>query len=494
MAKRIVSLKDISKACGVSIATVSKALNDHSNISEEQAEKKAIQDAEIAYNQTQQSSEGAFLSPMQVDRSWLSVLFTVFRNASMAYQRQLHDAIRNIKRNMTPGQRDKSIAFMAKQFVRDGIDEEQAIKNAESRFNRQLGKDTVRIAVFGFIMQLCWNMGAYLPYLLFGGDDDEKKKMWDDIITHSFFGSIEGFTGGDVLSQAGEMWLTGEGNPSWLSKDMPLTGDFMQILQKLGNGKNTEALTDIVNLVVQVGIGVNPQSITDAVLAAMDACNGDAQLAHEATIFAARILQVPKSQIEKLYFDEVKLSGKEANGMTFDQLVKRYAEYNVKRENFFSPWAWDDEKRLEKKSEKAYEQIKGRLENMSDEDADKVMEYHYSGVGAGVSEATRKAIGSVKAKKLGGTDYYQSNASTEHAKAYRMYRDYFDMAGDILLQVSLKEAKKAKDEERARGIEAARREMNELKPLLVDGEHDSREVMEWIREIRNEALKEYGKK
>ena len=39
MARRIVSLKDISKACGVSIATVSKALNDHSDISKETKEK-----------------------------------------------------------------------------------------------------------------------------------------------------------------------------------------------------------------------------------------------------------------------------------------------------------------------------------------------------------------------------------------------------------------------------------------------------------------------
>ena len=39
MARRIVSLKDISKACGVSIATVSKALNDHSDISKETKER-----------------------------------------------------------------------------------------------------------------------------------------------------------------------------------------------------------------------------------------------------------------------------------------------------------------------------------------------------------------------------------------------------------------------------------------------------------------------
>jgi len=38
MAKRTVSLKDISNACGVSIATVSKALNNHRDIGKETKE------------------------------------------------------------------------------------------------------------------------------------------------------------------------------------------------------------------------------------------------------------------------------------------------------------------------------------------------------------------------------------------------------------------------------------------------------------------------
>ncbi len=39
MAKRMISLKDISEACGVSIATVSKALNDHSDIGKDTKER-----------------------------------------------------------------------------------------------------------------------------------------------------------------------------------------------------------------------------------------------------------------------------------------------------------------------------------------------------------------------------------------------------------------------------------------------------------------------
>ncbi len=82
--------------------------------SEADAEKKAVQDAEVLYNQTQQSSEGAFTSTMQVDRSWLSVLFTVFAMPLCLISVQLHDAFRNFKHNLTPGGRARSIEFMKK--------------------------------------------------------------------------------------------------------------------------------------------------------------------------------------------------------------------------------------------------------------------------------------------------------------------------------------------------------------------------------------------
>lgn len=363
-----------------------------------EAERRAIQDAETLYNQTQQSSEGAFTSTMQVDRSWLSILFTVFRNASMAYQRQLHDAVRNLTRNLTPGQQAKSVEFMKKQMVRDGLEENVAEDSAKRKFRRQILKDILRVGVFGYVMQWAWNLGAYLPYLLFGDDDEEKQKLWDDVQTHTAFGWLEGFTGGDVMSTAGNMLLSGEGNPAYVSKDMPLTSDIMTALQKLGNGQRMEAVTDMVNLVVQSGIGVNPQSITDGVLAIMDACGDDPALAHEAAICVSRILQVPQSQIDKMYFDEVGLSGDEVSKYTPAQLAERYARFKVKRGRVFAPWSWNDEERIGKNVDKANKIIKERTQQMGDPKVNEAYQ-QYEEVYKGVDNQVKAA------RKMAKTDY-----------------------------------------------------------------------------------------
>lgn len=339
------------------------------------AEDRAKQDAAILFNQTQQSSESPFLSTMQVDRSWLSVLFTVFRNSAMSYTRQEFDAVRNLKRNLTPGQRTKSVEFMTKQILRDwNVDPDKATDDergkaedsANKRFRRQIKKDVLRLATFGFILEMAWNLGPYLPYIIFGNDDDEKDKMWDDAFTHAYFGSVEGLTGGDVMSAFGNMAASGEWNFNQLSKDMPLASDINTIANKFIGGKNAEAINDIINLLVQSGVGMNPQSITDAAVAITDACGDDPALSHEAAIFVMRVLQVPQSQIDKMYFDEIGLSGEEASKLTPEQLAQRYAEYKVKRGTPLAPWSWGDEERLDKYHKVVEDKMKERFDSRGD--------------------------------------------------------------------------------------------------------------------------------
>lgn len=312
---------------------------------EETAEKRAKQDATILFNQTQQSSESAFLSTMQVDRSWLSVLFTIFRNSSMSYTRQLYDAIRNIKHRFEPGYQSMSEEYMAKQMRRDGIDPDKADSNAKSEYRRSLLHDIARIGVFGYILQFAWNFGAYLPYLIAGDDKDEKSKMWDDVINHTMFGSIEGLTGGDVMSSAGQMALNGEAaNWSYLVKDMPLASDLAAILQKMPKDK-VAAMNDVVNLLVQSGVGVNPQSLTDAVVAIMDYCGDDAETSRECALLIARIINCPQSQTDKIYFDELGATAAEASKMTPAEIAERYAEYKIHRGAPLTGWAYSEEAR-----------------------------------------------------------------------------------------------------------------------------------------------------
>ncbi len=393
------------------------------------AEERAKQDATILFNQTQQSSEAPFLSTMQVDRSWLSVLFTVFRNSSMSYTRQEFDALRNLKRNLSPGQRAQSIEFMTKQILRDWeIDPDNATNEergkaenaAKKRFRRQIKKDVIRLATFGFILQLAWNLGPYLPYIIFGNDDDEKDKMWDDALTHSYFGSVEGLTGGDVMSSFGNMAASGEWNWNMLSKDMPLASDINSIACKFVGGKKGEAINDIINLLIQSGVGMNPQSITDAAVAITDACGDDPELSHEAAIFVMRVLQVPQSQIDKMYFDEIGLSGKEASKLTPEQLAQRYAEYKVKRGTPLAPWTWGDEERISKYEKLATDKMKEHLDKQGDaavKEAYANFEERYKAV----SEKVKKA------NALMQSDYAaaaQAHAVLQQDPDFRLYQQF----------------------------------------------------------------------
>lgn len=336
---------------------------------EDTAEKRAKQDATILFNQTQQSSESAFLSTMQMDRSWETVMFSVFRNSPMAYTRMLYNALRNLKHRFEPGYKGLSEEFMAKQMRRDGIDPNKADRNAKSEYRRALLHDMVTVGVFGYLLQLAWNLGAYLPYLIAGDDKDQKKDMWDDAFKHSFFGSIEGLTGGDVMSAIGNNLIHGKGlNPLTASKEMPLSADIQSIVSKWNKDK-VAAMNDVVNLLVQSGVGVNTQSLTDAVVAIMDYCGDDAETSRECALLIARILNCPQSQTDKIYFDELDATAAEASKMTPAEIAERYAEYKIHRGAPLTGWAYSEEARDSVKTAqqnrvltKAKEKMSNRME------------------------------------------------------------------------------------------------------------------------------------
>lgn len=402
---------------------------------EETAEKRAKQDATILFNQTQQSSESAFLSTMQTDRSWLSVLFTVFRNSSMSYTRQLYDALRNLKHRFEPGYKGLTEEYLAKQMRRDGIDPDKADQNAKSEYRRSLMRDIVRVGVFGYLLQFAWNLGAYLPYLLLGDDKDEKSDMWHDIFCHTMFGSIEGLTGGDVMSAVGNGFAKGEGlNLFSASKDMPLSSDLQNIVNKWNKDK-VAAMNDVTNLMVQSGIGVNPQSLTDAVVAIMDYCGDDANTSRECALLITRIINCPQSQIDKIYFDELNATAAEAQGMTPAEIAERYARYKMHRGAPLTGWAYTDEARdsvmtaqQNRVLTKAKEKLNSRMETeetkqlLSDYDAVAKQETALSKIKKTDRAAYREGM-----KKL-----RQSNDMRQHMRLKRYKHDMKELTSKYL--------------------------------------------------------------
>lgn len=402
---------------------------------EETAEKRAKQDATILFNQTQQSSESAFLSTMQTDRSWLSVLFTVFRNSSMSYTRQLYDALRNLKHRFEPGYKGLTEEYLAKQMRRDGIDPDKADQNAKSEYRRSLMRDIVRVGVFGYLLQLAWNLGAYLPYLLLGDDKDEKSDMWHDIFCHTMFGSIEGLTGGDVMSAVGNGFAKGEGlNLFSASKDMPLSSDLQNIVSKWNKDK-VAAMNDVTNLMVQSGIGVNPQSLTDAVVAIMDYCGDDANTSRECALLITRIINCPQSQIDKIYFDELNATAAEAQSMTPAEIAERYARYKMHRGAPLTGWAYTDEARdsvMTAQQNRVLTKAKEKLNSRMETEETKQLLSDYDAIAKQETALSKIKKTDRAAYREGMKQLRQSNDMRQHMRLKRYKHDMKELTSKYL--------------------------------------------------------------
>ena len=356
------------------------------------ADKKAKQDATIMYNSTQQSNEAIFLSPIQVDRTWHSVMMSIFRNSPFSYTRQTYDAMRNLKRSIFDrGYRKESIEFMTKQLMREqglelaGVTEEQynIFRDiAKKNYNSEIRRGLLRLATFGFACSFLWELYSKLPQLTISDDDEQNKEIFRYATTKALFGFNDGLYGGDVQSTALQAFFFGGGTDDALStiknsfnKSMPFTQSITDIAKKLCGERQAEGLSDLISLAVATGTGVDVKTIGDMVYAVMDACGDDIELSKEAMIFIMRVTNTPQSQIDQIYFEEVGMTGKEASKLTPEQLAKRYAEYKVKRGTMLIPSGFVSQKLYDSREQYAYQQIKERYSKRENPDiVEKYME------------------------------------------------------------------------------------------------------------------------
>ena len=115
------------------------------------------------------------------------------------------------------------------------------------------------------------------------------------------------------------------------------------------------------------------------------------------------------------------------------------------------------------------------------------------------SDILRDKAADAIAERMGGRDTYGS-PKTEYGDRYLLLRDYVDLAEDVLLQSAQKQAEEAGDEERAKRIAKARRELTTIRSgkhtkkenIAGLGEGNDEEVMQRLRKRRRELMDELG--
>lgn len=306
----------------------------------EDAEKRARLDAEIFYNETQQSSEGAFVAPIQQDRSWTAIAMSLFNNANFAYQRRGVEHLYQLSRQI--GDREKILAAQQKMYERVfGMDGDAARAKAESEYKHNIARNLIGIAIFGYIIQQIWRVGGNYLYLLVGDDDDEKKRIIEDG-SHGggLVAPVRGLLGGKELESLLDAYRNG--TLAYTNGGTPLEQGIETIIRDVRYGTLAELANDMVDVMVGMGTGIRPSTISNMVLGVYDAIHAktdgdpanDLEATREFWLSVGRVLSVPQSQLDLLYVDEFGCSGAELKKIVeggdqkkVDALVERYVEY-----------------------------------------------------------------------------------------------------------------------------------------------------------------------
>jgi hypothetical protein len=458
-------------------------------LTEERAKEKALSDAEINFNTSQQSSEGAFVSPMQLDRTLESAIFTPFRNSSMLYERKGINALRNLKHRFEKGHKEASIKFMAGQLMEEGVGYEQATKAAEKMYQKGLMHNIANAIVALWLGPIIWNLGGNLGYLMFGDDNEKKKKMvLDAVILGLLEGPVDGLAGGQFINTAIANTITSDGISLKGLKNvdfsgMPMLSDFNSMIEKFGYDKVAGA-QDLMFMVMQSSTGFNPKTLTDAINACIDYGNGDMTNAKEIALFVFRLMNGPAATVDNLYIDELGMKGKDAKKLSYEELAKRYAEYKFGKNTFGLGKLYSDEEKQKKLKaiEKSFDKkVSERLAGMDRED----LKNEFS---ESRSQKEKKLIGKIIADELETKD----SEAVKKAKAdasYLRQRNFSDLMDDLYLQQEWESTKTAQDGlDELKGNGATDEEIKSYK-LHHKPELDKRKTIEAARKAMGKEKK-----
>lgn len=357
----------------------------------EKAEEKAYYKAVAAYNKTQQSSGGMYLSPMQVDRTYVSAALSLFKNANYAYGRMQIEACRGLARTYDLwGGKHKTtlIESMTRQIMEeDGLDENTARAIAKATYNRTFRQSIGRLINFATLVPVSWALYKLLPYLLTGDDDDKKKDMIEEAVLKGFATSL---SDNYVIPFASNILNAGlkveDGKPTFDPEVFryqnlyinPATSDLANIYSMIGNQKWYSVANKLGMLGVQSLIGFNPETVGALYQAFAEADYDNGNTAKEWQIGILKAISAPEESIRELYMDELGLKSGDIKKIPLAELEKRYAERQINRDNLLSQIGMDAEtfNGYVDKYQKSFEKkIKDKMDKWDEYDKKKADEF-----------------------------------------------------------------------------------------------------------------------
>lgn len=357
----------------------------------EKAEEKAYYKSVAAYNKTQQSSGGMYLSPMQVDRTYASAALSLFKNANFSYGRMQFEACRGLARTYDLwGGKHKTtlIESMTRQIMEeDGLDENTARAIAKATYNRTFRQSIGRLINFATLVPVSWALYKVLPYLITGDDDDKKKNMIEEAVLKGFATSL---SDNYVIPFASNILNAGlkveDGKPTfdpevfkWQNLYInPATSDLANIYSMIGNQKWYSVANKLGMLGVQSLIGFNPETVGALYQAFAEADYDNGNTAKEWQIGILKAISAPEETIRELYMDELGLKSGDIKKIPLAELEKRYAERQINRDNLLSQIGMDAEtfNGYVDKYQKSFEKkIKDKMDKWDEYDKKKADEF-----------------------------------------------------------------------------------------------------------------------
>ena len=283
--------------------------------------KKAILEAEMRFNETQQSNEGAYLSRLQRKRSFLLAGVTTYLNATFGLHRLRKEGLREIFKKRTP----EEIAEIEAEYG------EGAIKRGKRKAWKKLMMGILGDAAF---IGMTHGLPALFS-LLGSGEDDDDTLWWEDILR--FLGEVTlqttfgGYIGGGLITglyNGYDYDLT----PSWT--------DFIRDLSKIWDMDSDDTLNDIFSwdrisiysltqFVAKYGIGVDTKTFANIVKGLEGTVEG--MIYGDGTAEAILMfLNAPKSNINAI-------AGRIRKGETLQEYITR--RLRLESIVFFSDYA-----------------------------------------------------------------------------------------------------------------------------------------------------------